>query len=78
MKKAEAENTASVRLDYLMAASYYWFKAVGNDEQLVSALYRAKAEKLKLQLGAHLPTPEEVRAFAVERWPAHRLHNEAV
>lgn len=71
-----SESTEGLRLEYLMAAAYYWYKAEGNDEQLVCALQRVRAQNLSRKLQNHLPTPEEVRAYAVGRFPAHRLHGE--
>ena len=77
-KRIDGENTEALRLEYLMAASYFWFRAEGNDEQLVSALYRSKAAKLKLALNNYCPTDEQVRAYAVDRFPAHKLHEGAI
>ncbi len=74
MKPQSTETTAALRLEYLISASYYFFKAEGDDEQLHSALNRMKAQKLALSLGSHVPKFEEVRAFAVERFPAHKRH----
>ena len=74
-KTEHGNSTAIVRQEYLAAASYYWFKAVGNDEQLVSSLNRIQAQRLALELGAYVPTPEEVRAYAIERFPAHKIHS---
>jgi len=78
MKQSTPRTLENVRLEYLTAASYYWYRAVGNDEQLVSALYRTQAEKLARELGVHTPTPEEVRAYAVQRFAKHQLHEEAL
>jgi hypothetical protein len=64
-----------LRLDYFMAASYYWFRAEGDNENLVSALNRQLAEKLKPRFsGKDLPTEQEVRQFALNRWPSHKIH----
>ena len=60
-----------------MAASWFWVSAVGPDEQLVSAANRIRAHQLARQLGPHLtPAPDEVQAYARERFAAHQLHAE--
>ena len=72
-----AVNTAALRLDYLIAASWFWVKATGS-EQLVSALNRLRAQEIARELGPHnTPSPEEVCAYARDRWPEHKLHAEA-
>lgn len=72
-----AESAASLRWDYILAAAYWWFRAEGPDETLVSALNRVKATSLQqrlLLLNIPLPTPEEIHAHAAQRWPAHKIH----
>lgn len=71
------ENEASLRLEYMIAAAWFWVRAEERDETLVSALNRTKARNLQRRfevLHMTLPTPEEVYEYAQDRWPAHKLH----
>jgi hypothetical protein len=74
---AARESAAALRMDYLMAASWYWLRAEGPDENLVSSLNRMKAQDLAQRfagLSLALPTPEETYSYAQERWPQYKLH----
>lgn len=77
MRQPKKESAAGMRLDYMMAAAWYYYRAEGADEQLASALNRMQAQKLHqrfLGLGMELPTPEEIQGYAQSKWPAHKLH----
>ena len=69
-----------LRLDYLEHAIYYYYRAADSDDNLTSTLHRIAAgqarEKL-LQRCLPSPEPEEIIAFARERFAADRLHAEA-
>jgi hypothetical protein len=72
------ESAASIRSDYIQGAKYYYLRAEGWDENLVSALNRMNAEKLRQRmktLNIAVPTAEELHAAAAESWPEHKLHN---
>jgi hypothetical protein len=71
------ETRASLRFDYLQEAQWYFLRAEGNDENLVSVMHRIRASNLQERmdmLGVPVPTPEETYAAALEKWPEHRLH----
>jgi len=73
------ETNASLRIEYLMAACYAFFRAEDADENLVSALRRLQAERLRRKLegrGAQIPAPAEVREWAVQRFGEERLHQD--
>jgi len=71
------ENVATMLLESIAAGAYYWLRAEGPDENMVSALnrmrYRQMVERLK-SLDIPLPTAEEMYAYAADRWPKHKLH----
>lgn len=71
------ETPESLRLDYLTAAAYDYYRAEGADENLASALNRIRARRLQerlLNLGMALPKAEEVQAYAAAQWPRHKVH----
>lgn len=77
-QKTVTETAASIRQDYLMAARYYYFRAEGINEDLTSVFSRINADKLlkRMQtLNIAVPTAEEIRAYAAESWPEHKLHS---
>jgi hypothetical protein len=80
MAKTKAHNKENIHVmlsDCIAAGAWYWFRAEGQDENLVSALNRMKYREMvnRFQsLNIPLPTPEEMYAHAVEKWPAHKLH----
>ena len=76
--KEPKEPAESLRMDYIMSAAFYWLRAEGPDENMVSALNRMKArgtkERLEM-LNIALPTAKEIYSYAAERWPKHKLHS---
>ena len=71
------ETEAGLRLDYIMAAAWFWFRAEDAEENLVSYLNRSRARNLAQRfevLRLTLPTPQEVYSYAQERWPEYKLH----
>ena len=77
-RRAELENPAGdMRLQYIMAAAWFYLKASSADENLVSALNRTQASQLLTDLMRHglpIPTAQDIYAYAAERWPSFRLH----
>jgi hypothetical protein len=79
MKRPQAHYATNIelRMEYLMDACYSFLRAEGPGENLISALRRARADTVRRRLedrGAELPSPEEVRARAVDRFGEERLH----
>lgn len=71
------ETRESLRLEYIMAAAWYYLRAEGPEENLTSVLCRMQAQNLHQRFQAlrlELPTPAEIHAYAADRWPAHKLH----
>lgn len=76
-KEQGKESLQVMLLDCIAAGSWYWFRAEGDDENMVSALnrmkYRGMVERFRT-LNIPLPTPEEIYAYAADKWPKHKLH----
>lgn len=71
------ETVETLLLDCIAAGAYYWFRAEGPYENMVSALNRMKYRELAQRfetLNLPLPTPEEMYAYASDKWPKHKLH----
>ena len=71
------ESAAMMRLEMIAAGAYYWLRAEGQDENMVSALNRMKYRQMVERFDAlniPKPTPEEMYACAAEKWPSHKLH----
>ena len=71
------ETVASLRLEYIQAAAWYWFRAEDREETMESMLNRMKAQNLHQRfanLNIPLPSPDEIYAYAADKWPAHKLH----
>jgi len=71
------ETEAGLRLEYIMAAAWYYLKAEGRDENQASVLNRMHAQNLYQRFRAlrlDVPQPAEIYAYAAEKWPAHKLH----
>lgn len=76
-KDQSKESAETLRLECLAAGAWYWFRAEGQDENMVSALNRMKYRNLVERfrtLNIPLPTPEDMYAYAAEKWPKHKLH----
>lgn len=72
------ESVAQLLLECIAAGAYYWLRAEGPDENMVSALNRMKYRDViqRFQtLNIPQPTPEEMYAYAADKWPAHKLHS---
>jgi hypothetical protein len=70
-------NAATMQWEYIRCAAYYFFRAVGDTEQVVSALYRDKAAALRQlldQYSVRVPDAEEIYGYAKDKWQAHQLH----
>lgn len=68
---------AVVRLNYLLNAAYYYFKAETNEENLGSAFHRKLAESDATTLrnfGIEPPSARDVYQCAKGLWPIGRLH----
>jgi hypothetical protein len=79
MSRAPLEPEPSLRLSYLAAAQYSYFRAETEYENLVSALRRMEAAGLARRLasrGIELPSPAEIRDWAVQRFGEERLHKD--
>ena len=66
-----------IRLEYVMTAAWYWFRAVEPGEHMTSAISRLRADQLRMKLlayGIPEPSAEEIYRYAAEKWPAHQLH----
>lgn len=64
---------SALRLSYLTHAAYFFYRAVGPDENLASALNRILAMKEREELEHRMlpvPSPEEVHAMALGLFPA--------
>ena len=62
---------------YLKHAAYYFYKADGKLDTIVSAAHRSKAAALVVRLieaGEDLPSASEVREYAVTIFPPGRVH----
>ena len=71
------ESVAIMRLEMVEAGAYFWLRAEDGDENLVSALNRLKYGRIAARFDAlniPKPLPEEMYAYAREKWPAHKLH----
>lgn len=71
------ETAAGLRMDYIMEAAWFWVRAESAIDNLQSALHRELAGKLAQRfrtMGWALPTPDETYAYAIGKWPEHRLH----
>jgi hypothetical protein len=80
MKRTKTTNKESLQvilMDCIAAGVWYWFRAEGDDENMASALnrmkYRGMIQRLEA-LNIPCPTPDEIYAYAAEKWPMHKLH----
>lgn len=78
MKRQKSqESITSLLLECIAAGAWYWFRAEGQDENLVSTLNRLKYRELAQRFDAlniPRPTAGEMYAYAVDKWPKHKLH----
>ena len=76
-KTPQHESVHTMRLDAIAAGAYYWFRAEGPDEELVSTLNRMRYRNLIHRfevLNIPQPTSADILAYAKDKWPAHKLH----
>jgi hypothetical protein len=62
---------------YLSDAAYYWLRATGADENMLSALHRMNASTRRAVLEAHgwaIPTRQEIYKRAVAIFGADHCH----
>lgn len=71
------ETPAALRLKCALDGAWFWFRAEGQDEDLLSATHRLRYHTIKARLdmlGIEPPTAKEMYAIAADKWPAHKLY----
>jgi hypothetical protein len=76
-KPRTALPAASLQFEYIRHAAFFYFRAVGPEENLVSAGERqlaGAARRMLEEYGIAVPSPGEVYGYAQDKWKPHQLH----
>lgn len=71
------ESNVDLRIEYLMYAPYFFYRATGTEDNMLSALMRSKASDIETKLKARsvdIPSPDEVLAKARDMFHADQIH----
>lgn len=77
MNQPRLESSTEMHSACVTAGSYYWYRAEGPHENMISALNRAKYRQMVERfdaMGIPRPSAEEMYAAAASKWPKHKLH----
>lgn len=71
------QHPSILQFEYIRHAAWFYYRAVGDDENLVSALERNLAsqwETLLHQRSIRVPDAQEIYGYAQEKWREDQLH----